>query len=592
MHIALQTIRAAGLLCSLFLVSQASAITPALDPAFANGHPITEPFLEMGGVATTPLVQRDGKIVMGGLYVYGYGGHFGGIPLGRGAVVRYLPDGTLDTTFGAGGVVDPASSLPQLLLRNGQFIAPTAHGIARFNTDYSPDISMSTNGAESIAWYGGTGQLLEQRDGKVLVASSVGGGTAALTLARFDLDGTLDPSFNYVGALIAPRGPSTNDYFGGAVLQPDGKIVVAATSTVGGVLMASILRFLPDGSPDASFGSNGRALIPNAPNVGYVNVYALVMQPGGRFVVTSVYREDLPNDVHNVSLMITRVTASGALDTTFGTGGRFVYGPPVDGLVGTPRMIVQPDGKLLTLFVPNSGPLAQRPVFLRLTADGDPDASFGANGVWSPSDLLDVRGMALDANGQLVLAGGARVGNRFGDFATARYTIGASPIVEYYNAALDHYFLTPNPMEAADLDGGVHSGWSRTGNTFPAFGAASAAPDGFVPVCRFYIPPAHGDSHFFTASASECAEVQSKVQTDPNYSDYVFESPNAFYAALPDTATGVCPDATVPVYRLWNQRADSNHRYVTDPALKAQMIAKGYLGEGYGPDGVAMCAGR
>ena len=43
------------------------------------------------------------------------------------------------------------------------------------------------------------------------------------------------------------------------------------------------------------------------------------------------------------------------------------------------------------------------------------------------------------------------------------------------------------------------------------------------------------------------------------------------------------------MYRLWNQRADSNHRYTTDPATKALMIAKGYIPEGYGPDAVVMC---
>jgi hypothetical protein len=54
--------------------------------------------------------------------------------------------------------------------------------------------------------------------------------------------------------------------------------------------------------------------------------------------------------------------------------------------------------------------------------------------------------------------------------------------------------------------------------------------------------------------------------------------------------TGACPMGTIPVYRLWNQRADSNHRYTTDAAIKAQMIANGYVAEGYGPDSVIMCA--
>src|SRR5437667_1054555 len=57
-----------------------------------------------------------------------------------------------------------------------------------------------------------------------------------------------------------------------------------------------------------------------------------------------------------------------------------------------------------------------------------------------------------------------------------------------------------------------------------------------------------------------------------------------------DTTTGACPAGTIPVYRLWNQRADFNHRYTADLAIKAQMLAKGYVAEGYGPDSVIMCA--
>jgi plasmid maintenance system antidote protein VapI len=47
---------------------------------------------------------------------------------------------------------------------------------------------------------------------------------------------------------------------------------------------------------------------------------------------------------------------------------------------------------------------------------------------------------------------------------------------------------------------------------------------------------------------------------------------------------------TIPLYRLWNQRADAGHRYTISAAIKAQMLAADYLAEGYGPDGVAMCA--
>lgn len=163
----------------------------------------------------------------------------------------------------------------------------------------------------------------------------------------------------------------------------------------------------------------------------------------------------------------------------------------------------------------------------------------------------------------------------------------AGTAVEFYHRAFDHYFVTQNPDEIAALDEGRFTGWTRTGRGFAVF---TAAATGANPVCRFYIPPQHGDSHFFSASLAECSDVLGRIGTDPNYSGYVYESPNAFYAALPDPATGACPAGMVPVFRLWNQRAASNHRYTADPGIKAAMQAKGYVAEGYGPNAASLCS--
>ena len=186
----------------------------------------------------------------------------------------------------------------------------------------------------------------------------------------------------------------------------------------------------------------------------------------------------------------------------------------------------------------------------------------------------------------------------FAALATAFVTAFASPafaytVVEYYNASLDHYFMTPLPAEIGALDAGRIEGWTRTGLVFDAYPSVADAGGASVnPVCRFYIPPQRGDSHFFSASPDECQAVLAKIGTDPNFSGYVYETPAAFYIALPDTATGACPSGTLPVYRLWNHRADSNHRYTADLATRNAMIARGYVPEGYGTMGVAMCTPR
>jgi hypothetical protein len=164
------------------------------------------------------------------------------------------------------------------------------------------------------------------------------------------------------------------------------------------------------------------------------------------------------------------------------------------------------------------------------------------------------------------------------------FTLPASPVaaVEFYRAGVDHYFLTADPLEMSRLDFGYTWGWVRTGETFgvaPAFKGTGAA------VCRFYGLPAAGlDSHFYSASPAECDAVKQRFP-----GAWVFESSDVFGAGLPDTSDGSCPPGLRPLYRLYNNRGDSNHRYTTSESMRSQMIAKGWVPEGYGQTAVAMC---
>ena len=210
------------------------------------------------------------------------------------------------------------------------------------------------------------------------------------------------------------------------------------------------------------------------------------------------------------------------------------------------------------------------PFNLIMTAANNPAQIAFAAATW-PSQMGFIPG-TLSASDQ------ADVAAYLGTFAAAPATVG---VVEFYDRAQDHYFITAAPAEIADLDSGVHAGWARTGLAFNAYaqpaGGASA-------VCRFYIPPALGDSHFVSASATECTAVRGRFPA------FMEETPTRLAVALPDVPSGACPPGTSPVYRIWNARADSNHRYVTDPALRDAMVARGGTAEGYGPAGVAFCA--
>jgi 6-phosphogluconolactonase len=152
-------------------------------------------------------------------------------------------------------------------------------------------------------------------------------------------------------------------------------------------------------------------------------------------------------------------------------------------------------------------------------------------------------------------------------------------LVEFYNATLDHYFITYATDEIAKLDNGTFKGWARTGLSFNGY----ASPvTGTTALCRIYIPPGKGDGHFFGRDATECNGTMTRNPT------FVLESAAFFHEYPP--ALGTCAAGQVPVYRVFSNRADANHRYTTSRAVRDQMVAKGWLAEGDGADVVVTCA--
>jgi hypothetical protein len=161
------------------------------------------------------------------------------------------------------------------------------------------------------------------------------------------------------------------------------------------------------------------------------------------------------------------------------------------------------------------------------------------------------------------------------------------PAVEFYHAGLDDYFVTASPSEIQDLDNGVHAGWVRTGLRFLVYTDPAAAPAGVQPVCRFYVAPAYGDSHFYSASPAECAATAQKFKAQ-----WVYESPAVFYIALPDAASGACPTGSRGIFRFLNAANGLHHRYTAEVDVRDSIISDGgWIQEGYGtpPDSPVMC---
>ena len=162
-------------------------------------------------------------------------------------------------------------------------------------------------------------------------------------------------------------------------------------------------------------------------------------------------------------------------------------------------------------------------------------------------------------------------------------------VVEYYDAALDRYFLTADAGEMAYVEtGGAGRGWVRTGYQFDTLGpcvSASTGPCPSRPACRFYgALPSGSGSHFYTTDEAECQFVR---EHDRNW---VYEG-IAFNAYVSDVATGACPIGTQPVFRAYNNGYSpalnrANHRYAWDPEARQRMVARGWTDEG-----IAFCAG-
>jgi hypothetical protein len=156
-------------------------------------------------------------------------------------------------------------------------------------------------------------------------------------------------------------------------------------------------------------------------------------------------------------------------------------------------------------------------------------------------------------------------------------------VIEYYNKGLDDYFMTDIPDEINKLDTGVLVGWERTGLRFLAY---TAQVPGTNPVCRFYLAPGYGDSHFYSASPAECAAV---VSNPVKFPGWVYEAPNVFYIALPDPNSGACAAGTHPVWRFYHPTV--HHRYTDDVVIHDRLRADStWTAEGYGPDAVIMCS--
>jgi len=339
-----------------------------LDPTFGGGDGVVV-FRDPGNVdgATGVALQADGRIVASGLF--SNENAEGDTEYSHFRVLRFNPDGSLDATWGAGGVVttrlndDPAATpkdstgdvlvdgagrITAIGTRSDPVIGTSQIALVRYNAaDGSLDPAFGTGGkafavARRFAEVGVSGAF--QPDGKVLVT-----GTALdfpiLTRARFrgtfvtvrfNPDGTPDAGFGGGRGVYHDFSASASQLVQLAIavtitVQPDAKILVGglvARANVGGraTVHVALARMNPDGSPDASF---GRAGLVETRSRQLAAISQILVLEDGRILCSGVSAaNEAEAEAGRFSALLIQYGADGRLDRTFGRGGRVVISPP------------------------------------------------------------------------------------------------------------------------------------------------------------------------------------------------------------------------------------------------------------------------
>jgi uncharacterized delta-60 repeat protein len=307
-------------------------------------------------IARGVALQPDGKIILAGEYTdpSDFATHFG--------LVRYNADGSLDTSFGSGGIVETAVdgydyATALALQTNGKIVVVGAAGpslgnmnfaVVRYNADGTLDTTFGTNGVvetppPSVGDGPAANAVLIQPDGKIVVGghTSTSGKDWHYAVLRYNTDGSLDPTFGAGGEVLDNFPGFTDEDVRGLALQPDGKIVA-----VGRVVDPSfahtyiaLARYNADGSLDTSFNGTGRTTL-SLTNTND-SAEAVALQTNGRIVVAGTHEDDDP-------FVTARFNADGTLDTTFGTGGWVTTRLSTDGGDNAHAVAIQPDGKIVT----------------------------------------------------------------------------------------------------------------------------------------------------------------------------------------------------------------------------------------------------
>jgi uncharacterized delta-60 repeat protein len=411
----------------------------ALDRRFGKDGLVTTDFpvsfISLQDSGRQVAVQPDGKIIVAGTSTSD------DFPFDAIALARYNPDGSLDKKFGDRGLVlDNSLILPDVsglaLQADGKIVVVGASlgdftldfFVVRFNSDGTLDEGFGEGGYVTTDFGESDDQAASvavQSDGRIVVAGATDPTFTQsydFALARYTTTGALDTNFGTGGLVITNFGAADTAF--SVAIQSDGNIVAGGVTIDEGAGTSdfALARYDGTGTLDAGFGVGGMVVT----DIGLTTEFgtsldiaqSVAVQPDGKIVAVgiAIVTED------SSDFAVVRYDSTGALDTDFGGDGIVTsdFGA-VDWAFG---VVVQPDGKIVAAGLSHQGATGFDFALARYHTDGDLDTGFGTGG-WvttdfgTPNDLG--QGVALQADGKIVVAGLSEQARTSFDFAVARY---------------------------------------------------------------------------------------------------------------------------------------------------------------------------
>jgi len=407
--------------------------------------------VDMGAqdIATKVLVQPDAKVIITGTSQTPTSYDF--------AVARLYPDGSPDATFSYDGKVSTAISstaavsFDALLQPDGKVVV-SGYGntggnsntfFVRYNTDGSLDNTFGSGGIVSLTT-GPNGlaalAVTMQADGKIIGAGSYDNGTDVDFMAvRINIDGALDYSFNLDGIANYDNG-GNYEVVRDVLVRPDGTILLVGTTinTITTDKEVMVMGLDSDGYLDNNFGSNGIVEI----DFGMLNNdgQAVALQ-GGKILVAGFADIGTP-----VVMTVARLMSDGTMDNSFGTLGEVTVPFYTGNTAEAYSVVPQPDGRILLGGGAYNGPDKSFAV-ARLNYNGTLDATFDTDGKVQ-TDLGGFENgysLALQPDGLILLAGRAS-GISTLDFTVVRYISGMNIGIGEVDAYIGSTLIYPNPV--------------------------------------------------------------------------------------------------------------------------------------------------